>query len=170
MTTKMLAREIGVCHQAIVHWEAGTRRPKQRNAEKLRTAFHMIDPALPAIESIIAVVAEETGVSRHDILGPWQNRDAINARQLVCWLARMTTRHSYPEIGRALNRDHTTVMYSVDRVNESMTNVVGFKQKADRILRLFTSPTVPQDVKSFERQSTPKPAYKRDRLNSLEAV
>ncbi|MCA9630062.1 MAG: hypothetical protein KC766_20465 [Myxococcales bacterium] len=36
----------------------------------------------------------------------------VRSRHLVCYLARELTGMSYPELGRQLGRDHTTVMHS----------------------------------------------------------
>jgi len=45
------------------------------------------------------------------------------ARQVVCWLLYTYTNLSYPEIGRKIKRDHTTVMHGVSAVNAHLTGI-----------------------------------------------
>lgn len=50
----------------------------------------------------------------------WALRKVAAARAAVFWLARHATapRLSFPEIGRALNRDHNTVTHGAERAAE----------------------------------------------------
>ena len=60
--------------------------------------------------------------------GIWRNAAALiserrgqavlRPRQVACWLARRFTRHSLPKIGICFERDHTTILHSVRRVDE----------------------------------------------------
>lgn len=38
------------------------------------------------------------------------------ARQIACYLLRSTTKLSYPEIGRMLNKDHSTVIHAYNLI------------------------------------------------------
>ena len=69
------------------------------------------DP-LPEVLAIQHTIAVACGVTVTDILSPRRGR-ALEARKLAMWLARRITRHSYPALGRAFNRDHTVVMRDV---------------------------------------------------------
>lgn len=94
----------------------------------------------PKIAAIIDLVAADTGVSGHDIIGPWQQSEAVRARQIACWLARRATHCSYPAIGKALKRDHTTIMHSVRRVDAQREQDSEFRAATDRLLDLLTRP------------------------------
>ncbi len=67
----------------------------------------------PTIEHIIGLVYEETGVEPRFITGKSRVPRIARARQMVMFLAREYTDFSYPRIGKALSRDHTTVMHGV---------------------------------------------------------
>ena len=47
-----------------------------------------------------------------------ERRDAfaVRKRQVFMYLARLRGHYSFPSIGRALNRDHTTVRYGVGKI------------------------------------------------------
>ena len=68
--------------------------------------------ATDLVMSIVEEVAAQTGVPIRDILG--RCRRADEARQLVMFVARRTGL-SYPKIGHAMNRDHTTIIAGVKR-------------------------------------------------------
>jgi chromosomal replication initiator protein len=47
------------------------------------------------------------------------------ARHLACYLVRKLTGMSYPQIGRALRRDHSTVMFACRSVSAKMASDPG---------------------------------------------
>lgn len=67
-------------------------------------------PRLRAIEEVIYAVAEVYGVAPTELIGRARTKTITEARICVYAVARRCTRMSYPEIGSALNRDHTTVI------------------------------------------------------------
>ena len=66
-------------------------------------------------------VADSHRLSVADIRGPCRERSYAVARQEFCFEARKQLRWSFPQIGRFLNRDHSTVIHAVtahqDRMN-----------------------------------------------------
>lgn len=64
------------------------------------------------MSSILKTVSRLTGIPEKQILSPRRSQDVVMARQAVMyWCVRMTTK-SYPQIGRFLQRDHTTVLHA----------------------------------------------------------
>lgn len=81
-----------------------------------------IAPRARAIEEIIAAVSFSFGITVEDVRGPMRTKAVAEARQCVYLVARRCTRLSYPEIAKAVGRDHTTVMSGVktaERIRES---------------------------------------------------
>ncbi len=66
------------------------------------------------IEHIISVVAGRYGVSAEQLIAHDRTQPATTARQVAMRLARELTGKSYPEIGRAFDRDHATVMHACE--------------------------------------------------------
>lgn len=76
---------------------------------------------------ITEVVAERLELTPGDILSASRATRPVQARQIIYWLARKHTTLSFPQIGRAMHQDHSTVMSGVDRVEELLANNAPFK-------------------------------------------
>ncbi|MBB4200610.1 hypothetical protein GGD83_004439 [Rhodoblastus sphagnicola] len=67
---------------------------------------------------ILKLVSERTGVSIKEILGDEKPAAIAAARQEAMWAVKKITNWSLPRIGRRFNRDHTTVLHAIRRVEE----------------------------------------------------
>lgn len=69
------------------------------------------------IEDIQRVVAVHYQVSRSDLVSSRRTRAIVVPRQIAMYLAKVLTPRSLPEIGRRFgNRDHTTVLHAVRKI------------------------------------------------------
>lgn len=68
--------------------------------------------------SILEEVASYYKIDESDILGKSRKAVPAKARQATMYLLRQHTDMSLPEIGRKFGRDHTTVVYAVNKINE----------------------------------------------------
>ena len=69
------------------------------------------------IEDIQRVVAGHYHVSRADLVSSRRTRAIVVPRQIAMFLAKTLTPRSLPEIGRRFgNRDHTTVLHAVRKI------------------------------------------------------
>jgi len=70
------------------------------------------------IPRIIEECARHFGVSVLDIKSARRTRQVVKPRQVAMYFARTMTPRSLPDIGRLFGgRDHTTILFSVRRVN-----------------------------------------------------
>jgi chromosomal replication initiator protein len=70
-------------------------------------------------ETIISTVADMYGVSIEDLKGNSRRREISMARQIGMYLMRQHTDLSLPKIGEEFGgKDHTTVIYSCDKVSD----------------------------------------------------
>ncbi len=73
------------------------------------------------IDEIQKRVAEHYHMRLGDMTSARRARNVARPRQIAMFLAKQLTSRSLPEIGKKFgNRDHTTVMHAVSRVNELM--------------------------------------------------
>lgn len=73
------------------------------------------------IDAIQRVVATYFHLKPSDLRSNRRTKELVHPRQVAMYLARKITRASYPEIGRHFGKkDHTTVMYSVRKVEEEL--------------------------------------------------
>lgn len=72
-----------------------------------------------SVDEIIRKVADHYNVRLSDILGPRRSRNVARPRQVAMFLAKKLTTKSLPEIGKRFgNRDHTTVIHAVKKIDE----------------------------------------------------
>lgn len=67
------------------------------------------------LDEALAASASAFGLSLEEIRGRTQPQRIVRARHAFVYVARVSMGESYPRIGRALGRDHTTAMSSMDR-------------------------------------------------------
>ncbi len=72
------------------------------------------------IQRALTAVAQEFGIDVEDLLSQ-RRGPAVTYRLIGYYLARHTTRASYPQIGRAFGgRDHSTIMHGVARAEAKL--------------------------------------------------
>ena len=71
------------------------------------------------IESIQNIVADHFNLNLAEMLSPRRSRSLARPRQIAMYLAKQHTVNSLPDIGRKFsNRDHTTVIHAVKKIEE----------------------------------------------------
>jgi len=63
------------------------------------------------LRHILLEVCQKRGLSIDDVAGPSMLRELIDARREYVKISRARTRKSLAQIGKLINRDHTTVLY-----------------------------------------------------------
>jgi chromosomal replication initiator protein len=87
----------------------------------LRDMFVSPRQANMSIELIQKVVAEYFSLSANDLKSKKRTQNIVFPRQLAMYIVREITEFSTTEIGQVFGgRDHTTVMYSCDKIEEKM--------------------------------------------------
>jgi chromosomal replication initiator protein len=70
-----------------------------------------------SIEEIIKVISGKLNIKISDIKAHNKNKNIVFARQIVMYLARKLTNHSFPDIGQKIGgRDHSTVIYANNKI------------------------------------------------------
>ena len=89
-------------------------------------------------ELILDETAKMFGWTVEDLCGKSRRRPLVTARQIGMYVMRELTDFSYPRIAEAFGgRDHTTVMYAVDKIKQQMTERhVIFDQVNELITRI----------------------------------
>lgn len=79
------------------------------------------------IETIQAAVEDFYHVSHSDLVSKKRSRSIVHPRQVAIYLARELVNTTYKDIGKAFNKDHSTIMHSFDLIEKGL--------KEDRNLR-----------------------------------
>ena len=89
---------------------------------------------IPSPAAIIEYICKYYKVDENIIRGQQRVRDAVQARQIAMYLIRSMTNLSLDDIGKEFDdRDHTTVLYSIDKVEKQMKKDSAFAETVKEI-------------------------------------
>lgn len=92
------------------------------------------------VEGIQKRVAEHFGVRVSDMCSARRQKVIVRPRHVAMYLAKELTPRSYPEIGRKFgNRDHTTVMNAVRRIDKERRADPVFAEEVDMLRRVISA-------------------------------
>ena len=101
------------------------------NVESARSALAdlVARPSSVTLNEVIQVVAQFYNVSTDDLVNRGRNKEQVRPRQVVMYVAREELRATLPDIGEALGgRDHTTVMYGVEKMTQEIEQDDGLRR------------------------------------------
>ena len=76
--------------------------------------------ALPTPGLIINQVCKFYSIDETVLRGTLKNKGTAEARQVAIYLIRKLTNLSTPDIGKEVNKDHSTVLYSINKVEKAL--------------------------------------------------
>lgn len=102
---------------------------------------HTVKEDIP-IDDILKTVASKMGVKVTDIKSPKKNKNIAMARQIAMYLSRKLTPASFPDIGEKIGkRDHSTVIYACNKIEQLMTNDMQLRHWVEEIEEIITRQT-----------------------------
>jgi chromosomal replication initiator protein len=74
-----------------------------------------------SIKDVIKTIADFYNIPEEDILNKNRRREVVRPRQITMYILREVFNISYPTIGEKMGgKDHTTIMYSCDKIKTAM--------------------------------------------------
>ncbi len=102
----------------------------------IRDLVHGSEPRRIKIEDIVKAVSRHFEVSKGDILSQRRHRSVVWPRQIGMYLAKQLTARSLPEIGRRFgNRDHTTVLHAIRKIEGELSRNPTLKDEIEDLKR-----------------------------------
>ena len=102
----------------------------------IRDLVQGIEPRRIKIEDILRIVSRHFAVSKQDILSQRRHRSVVRPRQIGMYLAKHLTSRSLPEIGRRFgDRDHTTVLHAIRKIDKEAGENPRLKDEIDELKR-----------------------------------
>lgn len=89
------------------------------------------------IDEIQKKVAEHFAISVKEMQSSRRARTVARPRQIAMYLAKQLTSRSLPEIGRKFDRDHTTVMHAVRKVEELISKDTSIAENVEILRRML---------------------------------
>lgn len=84
-------------------------------------------------EEILEIIAEECGVNVNDVMKKVRKSELVKVRHLYSAILRKYYGFSYPKIGEIMDKDHTTIIHSVDAFRNRYKNEEDYRELTNKI-------------------------------------
>ena len=91
-----------------------------------------------SMSEILNVVCEYYNVTIEEINSKKRSQDIVHPRQVATWLCRNMTENSQEQVGKAVgNRDHATVINSINKINQEIQSESHTKKEIEDIRNIL---------------------------------
>ncbi len=117
--TSNIREMVGALNRILAFSKINTKSPTIYECKRILKDFINSNNKLINVESIQNLVASHFNLNIQELLSPRRSRSLARPRQIAMYLAKQHTTNSLPDIGRKFsNRDHTTVIHAVKKIDE----------------------------------------------------
>ena len=117
--TSSIREMVGALNRILAFSKINTKSPNIYECKKILKDFINSNNKPLSVESIQNLVASHFNLNIQELLSPRRSRSLARPRQIAMYLAKQYTTNSLPDIGRKFsNRDHTTVIHAVKKIDE----------------------------------------------------
>jgi len=110
---------VGALNRVLAFSKINTKSPNIYECKKILKDFINSSNKSINVELIQNLVAAHFNLNIQELLSPRRSRSLARPRQIAMYLAKQHTTNSLPDIGRKFsNRDHTTVIHAVKKIDE----------------------------------------------------
>ena len=135
--TSNVREMVGALNRVLAFSKINTKSPNIYECKRILKDFINSNVKSVNVEFIQNLVASYFNLNIQELLSPRRSRSLARPRQIAMYLAKQYTTNSLPDIGRKFsNRDHTTVIHAVKKIdelikkdNEIRQNVIEIKKK-----------------------------------------
>jgi len=107
--------------------------------ENIADVISGAEPVKVTQDKIFHAVARKYGVTIEDIRGKRRTREIAQARHVCIYIMRTVTDMSLPSIGRVFNRDHTTILSSVETIQAKIREDASLENDIDDLIKEITN-------------------------------
>tara|TARA_B110000438_G_C15805018_1_gene646888 strand:- start:345 stop:1733 length:1389 start_codon:yes stop_codon:yes gene_type:complete len=119
--TSSIREMVGALNRVLAFSKINTKSPNIYECKRILKDFINSSNKSINVEFIQNLVATHFNLSIQELLSPRRSRSLARPRQIAMYLAKQHTTNSLPDIGRKFaNRDHTTVIHAVKKIDELM--------------------------------------------------
>ena len=121
--TSSIREMVGALNRVLAFSKINTKSPNIYECKRILKDFINDNKKSINVESIQNIVAVYFNLNIQEMLSPRRSRSLARPRQIAMYLAKKYTTNSLPDIGRKFsNRDHTTVIHAVKKIEELTKN------------------------------------------------
>ena len=132
--TSSIREIVGALNRVLAFSKINTKSPSIYECKRILKDFINDNKKSINVEYIQNIVAVYFNLNIQEMLSPRRSRSLARPRQIAMYLAKQYTTNSLPDIGRKFsNRDHTTVIHAVKKINELIKNDNEIKHNINEI-------------------------------------
>ena len=125
---------VGALNRILAFSKINKKSPNIPECKRILKDFIIYNNNTINIESIQNIVAAHFNLKLEEMLSARRSRSLARPRQIAMYLAKQHTTNSLPDIGRKFsNRDHTTVIHAVKKIDELIKKDNEIKQSVFEI-------------------------------------
>ncbi len=110
---------VGALNRVLAFCKINTKSPSVDECRRILKDFINVNQKSINVESIQKIVANHFNLNIQEMLSSRRSRSLARPRQIAMYLSKQHTTNSLPDIGRKFsNRDHTTVIHAVKKIDE----------------------------------------------------
>ena len=127
--TSSVREMVGALNRILAFTKINTKSPNIYECKRILKDFINSNEKSINVEFIQNLVASHFNLSIQELLSQRRSRSLARPRQIAMYLAKQHTTNSLPDIGRKFsNRDHTTVIHAVKKIDELIKKDNDIKQ------------------------------------------
>ena len=136
--TSSVRELVGALNRVLAFSKINTKSPNLSECKKILKDFINSNNKSINVEFIQNLVATHFNLNLQEMLSPRRSRALARPRQIAMYLAKQHTTNSLPDIGRKFsNRDHTTVIHAVKKIDELIKKDNEIRQSVTEIKKKF---------------------------------
>ena len=93
------------------------------------------EPVTVTVDKIFAAVYKKYNIKKEEIVSSKRTKEIANARHITVYVIRQITDMSLPNIGKIIERDHTTVLSSLDTIEKRMVQNPVFRTELEEMIK-----------------------------------
>lgn len=99
-------------------------------------------PETPSItfDKVVKCVSKRYAIPEEDILGKKRSQEIVRPRHISIYLIRRLTDMSLPAIAKVYNRDHTTIMASIENVEKDLKSSPDLAYRIEEMIKELKNP------------------------------
>ena len=93
------------------------------------------EPVTVTVDKIFAAVYKKYNIKKEEIVSSKRTKEIANARHITVYVIRQITDMSLPNIGKIIERDHSTVMSSLETIEKRMVQNPVFRTEMEEMIK-----------------------------------
>lgn len=93
------------------------------------------EPINVTVDKIFAAIEKKYEVSKANLVSQSRVKEIAQARHIAIYLIRTVTEMSFPAIGKIFNRNHSTIISSLDAIDKKMASSSAFEAEINNLIK-----------------------------------